>query len=299
MIKLKKYPFSSILGWSVTRYDAFRFCKRQYYYNYYGKFDTEFETEKIAYLKGLTSVPLEIGNVVHDILKVVLERLLISEKDINVDRFYSYARRKTAFYCESKDFSEVYYKQVPAIDMDAVQEKVRVCCENFLNSDRFQWVINEAVPNKTEWLIEPGGFGETRIEGMKAYCKVDFLFPMGDELIILDWKTGKPNETKQRKQMVGYSAWAAHHFDHDPAKIKPVIAFLFPEYKEHTQKVNEFDVQELVGTIRDDTEEMRAMCVDVEENIPRDKSEFPMCKSTRMCGWCSFRELCGRMPVRQ
>ena len=40
-MKTEKFDYTPILGWSVTRYDKFLTCKRQYYYEYYGKYDPD------------------------------------------------------------------------------------------------------------------------------------------------------------------------------------------------------------------------------------------------------------------
>jgi hypothetical protein len=55
-----------------------------------------------------------------------------------------------------------------------------------------------------------------------------FLFPAADRLFIMDWKTGKPDSKKHRSQMVGYTAWAAYHFEKNPAEISPIVAYLHP-----------------------------------------------------------------------
>ena len=81
-------------------------------------------------------------------------------------------------------------------------------------------------------MIEPPGYGQTEINGLKAYCKVDFLFPVEDMIYIMDWKTGKADTDKHTKQMIGYSAWASYHFEHAPEKIQPIIAYLKPDYSE-------------------------------------------------------------------
>ena len=54
MPKIKRFAYTDILGWSISRYDKFLNCKRQYFYDYYGKFDKEFSLEKIQQLKALT-----------------------------------------------------------------------------------------------------------------------------------------------------------------------------------------------------------------------------------------------------
>jgi ATP-dependent helicase/DNAse subunit B len=72
--KIKKFPYTNILGWSVSRYDVFNNCKRQYFYSYYPKFDKENSLEKITQLKSLTSFALEVGNIAHDVIRDLLFR---------------------------------------------------------------------------------------------------------------------------------------------------------------------------------------------------------------------------------
>ena len=239
----------------------------------------------------MTSIPLEVGNIVHDINKTLLERLKITVKDIDKARFYDFARKTTQAYVQSKTFQEVYYNRMKSVGSERVFEKVRISLENFLNSDRLTWLTDFAVLKKDEWLIEPPGYGETRIGGMKAYCKVDFLFPVNDRLFIMDWKTGKPDLKKHRRQMVGYAAWATYHFEKDPAKISPIVAYLHPRYKENDITVNSSDIESFARQIRKETAEMNKFCQDVQKNIPKDKALFTL-KKSRLCDYCNFRVLC-------
>jgi hypothetical protein len=57
-----------------------------------------------------------------------------------------------------------------------------------------------------KWVIEPPGFGETRINDLKAYCKVDCMIPTEEGVYIFDWKTGKNDVAKHRKQLIGYGS---------------------------------------------------------------------------------------------
>jgi hypothetical protein len=292
MQELKRFDFTPILGWSVSRYDLFLTCKRKYYYNYYAKHDSSIPRQKIDQLKSMTSIPLEVGNVVHDVNKVLLERLKKTEKEIDQPRFFDYAKRKTEEYCNSKQFSEAYYGEISGINLSDIIDKVQACLGNFLNSDRFDWLFKVALKTKGTWIIEPPGFGETRIDGMKAYCKVDFLFPVEDALYIIDWKTGKADSKKHRKQLIGYSTWTAFQFAKNPEKIVPIVAYLFPDYNELQVDVNEFDIQEFSDRVRTETDEMYKFCSVVEENIPVDKEKFAKTPNTKLCNWCNFRELC-------
>ena len=291
MHPIKKFDFTPILGWSASRYNTFQTCQRRYYYTYYAKIDPEHPVNKINQLKKMTSIPLEIGNIVHDIIKVLLERLQKTEQQIDTARFYDYARKTTDQYCK-KPFAEIYYNEIDRLNLDDIFEKIRMSLSNLLNSNRFKWLITNAVKNKDRWVIEPPGFGQTVINGLKAYCKVDFLFPIDDIFYIMDWKTGKQDNIKHHKQMLGYTAWAAFHFDHDPSKINPIIAYLKPDYIEDTLTVSRSDTGNFAETVKKETREMYAFCAKIEENIPNKKDKFKKTDNKIFCDYCNFRELC-------
>ena len=80
---MKKFPFTSILGWSSSRYDVFSTCKRKYYYRYYAKHDMDFALDQIIRLRQLTTVPLTVGSIAHDVIETLLKRLQKSDADID------------------------------------------------------------------------------------------------------------------------------------------------------------------------------------------------------------------------
>ena len=288
---LKKFDFTPILGWSVSRYDTFKTCRRRYYYTYYAKFDPEFSADRINRLKQMTTIPLEVGNIVHDIIKALLERLQKTHQAIDKDRFYHYARNVTGQYCK-KPFAEIYYNEIERLDVDGIYDNVRLNLANLLDSSRFAWLLKNAVKTKERWVIEPPGYGQTEINGLKAYCKVDFLFPIDDMIYIMDWKTGKADTDKHTKQMIGYSAWASYHFEHAPEKIQPIIAYLKPDYSEDTVHVTRADTDRFGETVKQETREMYAYCADIESNIPKEKALFEKTTIPVFCNYCNFRELC-------
>ncbi|MCK5053455.1 MAG: PD-(D/E)XK nuclease family protein, partial [Anaerolineales bacterium] len=174
---------------------------------------------------------------------------------------------------------------------------VKNSLENLLGSERYPWLCNPAVQRYDRWLIEPPGYGETRIDGMKAYCKVDFLLPVQQELFVIDWKTGKQDEDKHGAQLIGYAAWASFHFETDPQAIRPIIAYLSPDYIELELRLEKKNVGEFGQRVKVETNEMYAYCLDVEKNIPNEKSTFPRTSNRRICEYCNFRELCKIEPT--
>jgi len=289
---LKKFNYTPILGWSSSRYDMFKLCKRQYYYNYYAKFDKEFPLTKIKYLKNLTSVALETGSIVHDVLETLFKRLQKSEEEIDQKKFFKYALDLTEKNCVSKNFMEVYYKELKIINANEIYDKVKLCLNNFLESDRYKWIQNKAIRTKNNWIIEPPGYGETRINELKAYCKVDFLYPLDDELFIIDWKTGKQDNVKHKNQLLGYSAWASYHLGKDLKQINSIVSYLYPEYDEYQIKFEEEDANNFSAKLLAETHEMYEYCLNVGENIPKDKSLFPKTTNEKICAFCNYKELC-------
>lgn len=287
---VKKFKFTPILGWSISRYEKFKLCRRQYFYEYYGKYDKEYP--KINKLKKLKSIPLAKGSIVHDVIKVLLERLLKSEQEIDGRRFLEFSKDLTNRYYEEKTFFEEYYKEVSKVDIDKLYKDIKKCLNNFIKSKRFDWIKTEAIKNKENWVIEPPGYGEFRLSDMKVYCKVDFLFPIDNVYYIIDWKTGKLDNIKHKKQLLGYVSWASYNFKLSPVSIIPIIAYLRPIYKEIKMKFNESDIRDFINEIKDETEEMYSLCKNIGENIPKEKEEFTKIKNKKICKYCSYKEIC-------
>ncbi|MDR0956768.1 MAG: PD-(D/E)XK nuclease family protein [Endomicrobium sp.] len=291
MINIKKFSYTDILGWSISRYDRFSNCKRQYFYDYYAKFDEAIPLEKIQFLKNLTSKALEVGNIVHDIIRDMLKRYQISSKPINKNKLFKYSLNLTERYCNSKTFFEHYYNG-ELISNSEIYEKVKNMLENLLNSSRFTWLEKNALPSSSEWIIEPDGFGETRINNYKVFCKVDFLFPILDKIFIMDWKTGKVDMNKHSRQIMGYSLWVNYHFGKDVSDIIPILTYLYPQYNEQYIKINNFLIKEFANTVAEETKDMYNFLINIEKNIPKDKKYFPSTSNLFFCKRCNYKEIC-------
>lgn len=295
---LKRFPFTPILGWSVSRFDTFSYCKRKYYYTYYGKFDREFPLQKINQLKSLTSEALTIGSLAHDVIEAILKRLQKSTEVIDESRMKNFVKQQVQKYMLDHTFTEIYYKEKESIDENYIAESVFNAVMIFVKSERFEWVKNLPESSKQQWIIEPDGFGETRIQTdrgeLKAYCKVDFMLPNGRDIYILDWKTGKQDDLKHRKQLIGYSLFASFHFENKFDRIIPILAYLKDGYSEVLPEISEADIENFKDDMYGDTKAMHRMNLDIENNTPVGKDEFTQTESESKCKYCEFKELCGR-----
>ena len=292
MASIKKYKFTSILGWSFSRYDTFRKCKRQYYYQYYGKFDKK--ASQINFLKRLTSIPLEIGNITHD---VIAELLKMVRKDSGKAKYKSlidFSERESKRQLKERCFFEKYYKQKEEIKLDDLFTKVKNCLDSFRQSKWKNWLFAEGIKESEKWIIEPAGYGETRVGGGKAYLKVDFIFPKNGRVVVLDWKTGKRDSTKHKNQLIGYVYYASKQFEVGVDTIDAHIIYLGDEYGELIADVNDFDISNFEDKVREEIKNMYDYCSGIEENSPLPKEEFQMIENLNICKFCNYKELCGR-----
>jgi CRISPR/Cas system-associated exonuclease Cas4 (RecB family) len=221
----------------------------------------------------------------------MLQRFQKSSKPINKDKFFKYSYNLAERYCNAKTFFESYYNN-DLVSVQEIYDRVKLILENFIESKRFAWIEKYAVAESSEWIIEPAGFGETRINGYKAFCKVDFLFPVADKIFIMDWKTGKPDEEKHSKQLTGYSLWANYHFAKPASSIEPIIVYLSPAYSEKSVAIDDKKIESFANLVESETKEMYGFLSDIEKNIPKDKKEFHLTGSSFFCRYCSYREIC-------
>ncbi|MDD5644616.1 MAG: PD-(D/E)XK nuclease family protein [bacterium] len=294
MTEKNRYKFTPILGWSVSRYDTFSRCKRQYYYQYYGRYDKDAGLPKINFLKSLTSIPLEIGNVTHDVIANMLKLAKKDPEKVKYKSLIDFSENECRRQLLGKEYFEEYYKQKNEVALDDIFPKVKLCLDSFRSSAWKSWLFKEGLKEREKWIIEPGDFGETRVDGLKAYLKVDFMFPKDDRITVLDWKTGKKDLYKHGNQLVGYTYYAMQYFGAGVGKIDARLVYLGENYEEEETSINEFDISRFEEKVKTETGDMYKYCGDVENNVPLGKDEFRMTENLNICRFCNYKELCGR-----
>jgi hypothetical protein len=292
MPEIKQFPYTPILGWSNSRYELFSICKRKYFYHYYNKYDPDLPRREILGYRELSTIPLEVGSIVHEVIEALLNRLKRSTEDIDTTKFLEYAQRIARNRIQTRQFEELVYNQLDQIDPLDLTPSIQACLSNLLESARFTWLLNLALEHAEGWIIDPPGYGETRLGELKAYFKVDFLFPLEDGYHIIDWKTGKADQERHRKQLMGYSTWACYHFDVDPQRVWPRLVYLQPDYLEVEETFDADDLAHFAVQVRAETQEMYDYCRDIQANIPLDRSEFSLVENPRICEFCNFRGIC-------
>jgi hypothetical protein len=254
-------------------------------------FNLASESIIISTMPSMMSLVFETG---HDVMESILHRLIKSSQPVDVERLEKFVHQKAQEYVTSKKFLEVHYKEQEQIAWEPIAERAFGSIKNIVTSDRFAWILELPQSSKDQWMIEPAGYGETRIEGMKAYCKVDFMLPHEETIYIMDWKTGKPDPEKHRKQLIGYSLFAKYHFDGRFAQIVPMVCYVKEGYEEVQPEITDADISAFVETVRSETAEMKSYNLDEVKNTPKMKASFAMTDNISSCRFCEYRELCQR-----
>jgi hypothetical protein len=250
-------------------------------------------------LKELTSVPLEIGDIAHKTIEKILTEYQSNPVRIDPGRVQSYVTRLAELKVRTKVFADVYYEEREAINAETeLVEPVLSSMMNFLQSSRHDWILEEAIASRDDWIIElkkPFEFGECLIGHLKGYGRIDALFPVNGDFYIFDWKTGEKGKYSQFDiQLKAYASWTRFHLDAPLQNIQAHIVLLQPQFEEHQMSFNDYDMEIFLDLVKSQTDLMLSYCAEPDFNIPKPREDFPMTENTKLCGYCNYRELCGR-----
>ena len=296
-ISLPDYSFTPQIGWSNTRSETFRSCKRRYFYQYYARFAVDVPQAHLQRLRALSTAAMTIGLAVHDILATLLRRLLRSSAPIDRQRLAAFSEQTITSLLSNSELMETYYQQQPAPEPTALLAIVCQCLDRFLASERYQRLV-AALRTDPAFLIEPPGYGESRLREMKIYAKVDCLFITDNTTVIIDWKTGRQDHAKHLRQLLGYAAWAEHNLQVSPERIVCVASYFQPAYAEIEKRPTAEEISALAREVEAELAQMQRFCADPDRNIPLTIDAFAQTENLQVCRHCAFRELCDRVdPV--
>lgn len=233
-------------------------------------------------LKKAASIPLVIGELVHEVIAQVL-RDRFEKGDIATPTYY-HDRISTLSYS---------FVHRPYIDEPPKPEQLSTAAlelvDAFLNSERLKWI---RATTFQDFVIENPHFGETRINGWKAYVKVDFACKDAEgNVTVIDWKTGS-SEYSNDHQLLTYTMWATDAFKVIPQQVSAIFAHLKGGYSE-TPKVFTFeDVLGAQQTLASQTQEMYYYLQSVPNNIPLPIEVFQLTDDKRKCFFCPYYKVC-------
>lgn len=289
----------------------FEECPRRYYYHYH--FATQAgsylipsdELKLAAEMRRIKTLDMWVGEVVHEAIQWTLEQIGMgnapSEEEIksNARQRLSegWSASKKQLWRTYQDDSHPnlfphYYKiPVDETSTNRLKNKVYVSLGNFVRSEVFQQI--NATPGE-RWLpIEK--YASFRLDGLLMYVKFDFAMRDGDQLIVYDWKTGKPSQDVTR-QLICYALYTAYKWQTPTENIKVCAVYLHPEVELREHSVRHEDIEDLRSYVRQGFDAM-VKCLRDPINHVGIVDDFPVTENLRQCLYCSFKGLCPQGKV--
>lgn len=301
----------SELTWSFSRDRLFNECRRAYFYHYYASWGgweagTNQLCHKAYILKNMRSIDAWIGDIVHQVIKWILESkigdnttLFKESKDISHEHAVKTAKNLlTKTWEQSRrrkweenvkqnlNLFEHYYNHEPTREQLKIKlEKVANSIRHFYKSGLLEKFSKSAAENFLS-IEELDSFD---FEGTKTFAIPDFAVRDGKEYSLYDWKTGKRNE-KDILQLSCYSLYAMNKWQVSENQIKIIPAYL-AEDEFLPLPVKAIASEQVKGYIRQSIEEMRSILVDIKGN-KNDINNCPKTDDSWRCQKCKFQEIC-------
>jgi CRISPR/Cas system-associated exonuclease Cas4 (RecB family) len=267
-----------------------------YWYEYYGKrFASEDERGRIVQLQQLSRVAFEMGNAVHQTISEVLKNLQIREELITLEEAKKVAVNKFEILVQNKPLVEKRHG-IPFTKQDREKRHSQIMTSiTTFYSSKWLTIIQET-PRDTwdDWLIDPEGYGEFRLEGKKAYAKPDLVFEYKDgRHYLVEWKTGKPRRDENLVQVQGYMFYVNDIMNLPLESVVGVVQYLtFPSEKPIEVEGRLINPIEMKNKILSELTLIESLCSDVIGNSPKPIGRFPKTDDSSICKMCKYKEIC-------
>ena len=304
--------------WSASRRSTFEYCKRQYWWNYYGSWggwsrDAQPEPRQAYMLKNLANRWTWPGTIVHQRIEAILLRqqsaalepqLGFESADVDVDaeiesatqemreqwvesRNGGYRRRpKKSFGLVEHEYDVV----LPRSEWQEANQKVQSSLRVFLGSELFGRIRDS---DPTTWLpIEK--LDKFDFEGTGVWAVLDFAWQLPDGVVeIYDWKTGKVTPEASKLQLSCYALYVGAKHGVEPTEVTTNLIYLGEKLQAFHFQMTESELLDARGQMRASIAAMRMRLQDKEHNIAV-REDFPLSEDLEKCSTCAYRRLCGR-----
>lgn len=295
------YPERS---WSISKLNTFHQCKRKYYYSTYAHWRgweySSSELAKTAYrLNKLQNIHTISGIYIHSSIKSMLKSEILTPQEM-----YKEITRKIKDTCKqslrsrnewikkpnkSIMLQEYYYDgKLEEVLIEEIKERIWNSCNNIFRS----WSFREITEEKVELIeIEEDSFNSFEFNGTKIYALLDVLYKFENEYVIVDWKTGNPDDEEHRLQMLVYTLYIlSKHNGVKLGQIRCVDEYLMTGER-YTNYFTRRDIEEIEKYISESMQNQGKYIGDIEINKPKLIEYFPK-NTSGLCKSCNFRELC-------
>lgn len=282
------------ITWSASRQGTLEWCPRQYGFNYY----TANHNDRVRRLKKLSGLQLWAGNIVHDTAEQIIRGDIpvpAEGEDVKAWIKKIVNPRLVREWKESESggrFRLREHEEGIEITQEAKENVVKiihVSLRNLLRSKSLEQLpIAEILTVEDLIRFNVGG-----PQGPPAYVKMDLAIKIGDQVYIVDWKTGLKRGKTNRTQIAAYAFYAKQKgWADEAANITTRLEYLAMDDVDE-KGVTSADLLKAQGQIEAATRKMRSLTIDPDNDIAI-VADMPATATENQCKWCNFRSVCER-----
>ena len=297
-------------SWSVSRHHMFEACKRRYYLNYYGARRVREAKDRLIsavwWLKQVKTIYLWIGSVIHQVAQEAVQvmvdgREMPREEVIDrAQKLYQSGLRGSLRGSKVNGqwlalLGHAYPERGFSLDLDEAAVRVTDLAHTFLDSEAYalicehpEHVLEIDVPFQS-FYFDSG----TRMKQVRVFAIPDVLLHDGEQITVIDWKTGDVSEPGIRKQAGVYRVYAHHEYGLPEDAIQVQISALGDDGETVDPPGGTPPVAEATEFIRGSIGQMVDLMEDVTFNTVPIRS-FPMTGDRSQCIRCGFQRACWR-----
>ena len=292
-------------SWSKSRNETLQSCPRRYWFHYYGSWggwdwQSDPRTREIYVLKQLHNRFAWIGVQVHKVLEELLHHL---RKSKSLPNYQSVAENlQNRLRQDYRDSRDAKYRlrpkrfiglveheyQLPVNDEEwrALATQAQTCVENFYRLP----LLNQLKDlDYSKWL-ELEELNYFQIDGCKIWVSLDACYRSDDQIVLLDWKTGKFDEADHSLQMGIYAMYTSEKWGIQPDLILLKEVFLATgKTREYNSK--SLDLEGVQNYVKESIQQMQTLLSRPEQNHA-EESNFSFTDDTTQCAQCNFRKVC-------
>jgi CRISPR/Cas system-associated exonuclease Cas4 (RecB family) len=178
--------------------------------------------------------------------------------------------------------------QLPVNDEEwrALATQAQTCVENFYHLP----LLNQLKDlDYSKWL-ELEELNYFQIDGCKIWVSLDACYRSDDQIVLLDWKTGKFDEADHSLQMGIYAMYTSEKWGIQPDLILLKEVFLATgKTREYNSK--SLDLEGVQNYVKESIQQMQTLLSRPEQNHA-EESNFSFTDDTTQCAQCNFRKVC-------
>lgn len=296
------------LPWSATRVRTFQECRRKYYFRYHlaplarkpGAPAVAYQVDRVKDLVGLEAWA---GDLVHHVIETALNRWRARRDYTEAEALAQANRMLSSQYRDSHDYwsahpdsytrrpllLDMHYYSDAGLSKDRAQKLRETVHQSLRSFFRSHLAGRLRALDPGDWRPIDRNASAHLEDGTLILVKPDFAFVDGERLVILDWKTGRPDPYWEMIQVTCYALYAAERWHYSLERIDPKVVHLFPEFRISDTEYSWDSIQDVKFLIRESQSEIVDL-VGSEELPPEDR--FPCTEDGMRCRWCQFRGVC-------